>query len=225
MCSKSPIRIMIVDDHAIVRNGLSAFINAFSQFELVGEASNGRDAVMACETIKPDVILMDLIMPIMDGVAATHQIKQRHPATAIIVLTSSLEEQLVADAIAAGAAGYLLKNGGIEEMASAIKAVYSGDPYFSPQVSHLLMKAITERQKPGLGQDLTERESDVLLLITKGYTNRQIAIDLAIAPATVKFHVGNILSKLNVSSRTEAVVKALQYNLVCDTKPSVCASL
>jgi NarL family two-component system response regulator LiaR len=215
---------MIVDDHAIVRNGLSAFINAFNQFELVSEASNGRDAVLLCETTKPDVILMDLIMPLMDGVTATREIKQRHPAAAIIVLTSSLEEQLVADAIAAGAAGYLLKNGGIDEMASAIKAVHCGDPYFSPQVSHLLMKAITERQKPVPGQDLTERESDVLLLITRGYTNRQIAIDLAITPATVKFHVGNILSKLNVSSRTEAVVKALQHNLVSNQKTSICSS-
>jgi len=214
MISNSPIRILIVDDHAVVRNGLTAIIGAYEHFMVSGEATNGQEAVIACDLLPPDLILMDLMMPVMDGLAATQLISKRHPLVPILILTSYIDEQLISDVIAAGAIGYILKNGDIEELTKAILSVHRGDPYLSPQASQLLMQRLTTRDQPTLGDNLTARETSVLKLITKGHTNRQIALDLSIAPATVKFHVGNILSKLHASSRTEAGVKALQYDLV-----------
>jgi NarL family two-component system response regulator LiaR len=154
------------------------------------------------------------MMPVMDGLTATQILHERHPLLPVLILSSYIEGQLVSNAIAAGAAGYILKNGDIHELTKAILAVHQGEPYLSPQVSRLLMQVLAHRDKPTLGHDLTERENDVLKLVTKGYTNRQIAATLEIAPATVKFHMGNILSKLGVGSRTEAVVKALEYDLL-----------
>ncbi len=216
MNCNSPIRVMIVDDHAIVRSGLTAFIKASSEFELAGEADNGQSAVELCGLLNPDVVLMDLKMPQMDGLAATRQIKVHHPTLPVLVLTSSIDQEIVAHVIAAGAAGYILKDGNIKEMASAILAVHRGDPYFSPQVAQLLMNAVLHRNDRHPGDDLTARERGVLKLITKGYSNRQIADTLSIAPATAKFHVGNILSKLAVNSRTEAVVKTIELGLLDD---------
>ncbi len=216
MNCNSPIRVMIVDDHAIVRSGLTAFIKASREFELAGEADNGESAVALCELFNPDVVLMDLKMPQMDGLTATRLIKVHHPTLPVLVLTSSIDPELVSQVITAGAAGYILKESNIKEMASAILSVYRGDPYFSPQVAQLLINVVLHRNKRTLGDDLTARERDVLKLITKGYTNRQIAQTLSIAPATTKFHVGNILSKLEVNSRTEAVVKTMELGLLND---------
>ena len=212
-CS-TPIRIMIVDDHAIVRSGLTAFIKAPRDFELAGEADNGQRAVVLCELLNPDVVLMDLKMPQMDGLTATRLIKAHHPTLPVLILTSSIDQELVSQVVAAGAAGYILKEGNIKEMASAILSVHRGDPYFSPQVTQLLMNAVLHRNERTLGDDLTARERGILKLIIKGYTNRQIAETLSIAPATAKFHVGNILSKLEVSSRAKAVAKTLELGLL-----------
>lgn len=216
MKSTVPIRILIVDDHAIVRSGLTAFIKASSNFELAGEADNGQCAVALCEQVNPDVVLMDLRMPQMDGLAATRLLKANYPNLPVLILTSSVDQALVPQVIAAGAAGYILKDGNLKEMTAAILSVHRGDPYFSPQITQLLMSVVAHRNQPTLGDDLTERERDVLKLIVKGYSNRLIATKLFISPATAKFHVGNILSKLDVRSRTEAVVKTLECGLFDD---------
>lgn len=221
MDSSSPIRVMVVDDHAITRNGITAFVKAHTEFTLVGEAENGAEAVALCNEVQPDVVLMDLLMPIMDGTTATRMIRQRHPQVAILILTCVSDGKMLTEAVAGGATGYVLKNDGIQDVAAAILAVYRGDPYFSPESSQLLVKAVMQREQQQIGDDLTQRESDVLQLITQGYTNRQIAARLNIAPATAKFHVGNILSKLHVQSRTEAVIVAVRHQLVSSAREIV----
>lgn len=214
MSNISAIRVMLVDDHAVVRRGLSAFILTQDDLELVGEAADGNEAVRLCERLRPDVILMDLLMPGMDGVAATRHIRVRFPETEILILTSFKEDKLVQDALEAGAIGYLLKNVTIDELANAIRAVHSGRPVLAPEATRILIEATSRRQTPPIGHDLSEREREVLALIMKGMDNQRIAETLIISQATVKFHVSNILSKLHASSRTEAVAIALEHNLV-----------
>jgi NarL family two-component system response regulator LiaR len=205
---------MVVDDHTVVRSGLSALLYAFDDLEFVGEASDGEEAIRLCARVEPDVILMDLVMPRMDGPTATRIIRERFPKVQILVLTSFKEDNLVHDALKAGAIGYLLKNVTPDELANAIRAAHRGRTTLAPEAAEVLIHAATHHDTPPIGHDLTEREREVLDLMVKGLDNNKIAESLVVSRSTVKFHVSNILSKLFASSRTEAVVIALQHNLV-----------
>jgi NarL family two-component system response regulator LiaR len=207
-----PIRVMLVDDHAVVRSGLGAFLYAFDDLELVAEAGSGEEAVHLCEQAKPDVVLMDLVMPGMDGAAATQAIRARCPSIQVIALTSFKETDLVEGALQAGAIGYLLKNISADELADAIRAAHVGRPTLAPEAAQALIQAT--RQPPPLGHDLTPREREVLALMAEGRNNPEIAEELVMSRSTVKFHVSNVLSKLGAASRTEAVSLALKHNLV-----------
>jgi NarL family two-component system response regulator LiaR len=211
MTDTPPIRVMLVDDHDMVRKGLAMFLDTFEDLELVGEASGGHDAVRLADTIQPDVILMDLVMPDGDGVTATRLIREAHPEIQVIALTSFNEDELVRGALQAGAIGYLLKNATIDELAQAIRAARSGRPTLAAEAAQVLVMSAT---RPGPEYRLTERELEVLALLVEGLTNRQIAQRLTLSHSTIKFHVSSILSKLGASSRTEAVSLALQHRLV-----------
>lgn len=206
------IRVLIVDDHLMVRSGLTALLSAYDDLELAGEASNGAEAVRACARVKPDVVLMDLVMPEMDGATATRLIREQHPQVKVIALTSFKEDGLVQDALKAGAIGYLLKNVTADELANAIRAAHAGRPTLAPEATQVLINAST--QPPAVGSDLTEREREVLALMVEGLSNQDIARKLYVSQSTVKFHVSSILSKLYVSNRTEAVALAVKKKLV-----------
>jgi len=207
-----PIRVMLVDDHTMVRWGLATFLMVFEDFKLVGEAENGRTAVQLCAEVLPDVVLMDMAMPDMDGVTATRLIRQQFPQVRVIALTSFKEGKLIRDALEAGAIGYMLKDASAEELAQAIRAAHAGRATLSPEATQALVHAASQPLEPGL--DLTEREREVLLLMIEGLNNTQIAGRLTVSPSTVKSHVSNILSKLGVASRTEAVTLALRNRIV-----------
>ena len=213
MTDQEIIRIMLVDDHAVVRSGLSAFILAYDDLELVGEAPNGETAIQLCETTQPDVILMDLVMPGMDGAETTSLIREKFPDIQVIALTSYKEQDLVESALKAGAISYLLKDVSADDLAKAIRAAKSGTSTLSPEAAQVLIQATREpRNLPA--EDLTERERDVLRLMIEGTNNKQIAEELVISVSTVKFHVSSILAKLGVSSRTEAVSLTLKNKLL-----------
>jgi NarL family two-component system response regulator LiaR len=203
---------MLVDDHAVVRSGLAGFLLAFDDLELVGEASGGEEAARLCEQIRPDVVLMDLVMPGMDGAEATQVIRQHCPGIQVIALTSFEDEDLVQRALQAGAIGYLLKNVTADELADAIRAARIGRPTLAPEAAQALIHAAAKPAGPPI--DLTPREQEVLALMAEGLSNPDIAERLAISRATVKFHVSSILLKLGSSSRTEAVAFAIQHDLI-----------
>jgi NarL family two-component system response regulator LiaR len=212
MATTELIRVLLVDDHRVVRSGLSAFLLAFEDLELVGEADSGETAILMCNNVKPDVVLMDLVMPGMDGAEATQAIREQFPNVQVIALTSFKEEALVQKALKAGAIGYLLKNVTADELAEAIRAAKAGRPTLAPEAAQVLIQATRKPPEPEF--DLTPRELEVLALMVEGLSNPKIAERLVISRSTAKFHVSGILSKLGVSSRTEAVALAIQHNLV-----------
>jgi NarL family two-component system response regulator LiaR len=212
MNNPQPIRVMIVDDHAMVRKGLISFLKNKPSLELVGEARDGREAIEYCEKLKPDVILMDLIMPELGGVAATHTIHQRWPNVKVIALTSFQEKELVQDALQAGAIGYLLKNVSGDELSEAIRQAHGGRPTLAPEAVQALIQPPSEAQT--MAADLTRREQEVLGWLVKGMSNPEIAERLFISRATVKVHISSILSKLGVASRGEAISLAIHNKLV-----------
>ena len=206
------IRVLVVDDHTMVRRGLATFLKVFDDLELAGEAAGGQEAIQLCAKIQPDVVLMDMVMPDMDGATTTRRIREQSPSIQVIALTSFKEESLVQSAIQAGAIGYLLKDVSADELAQAIRSAHAGRSTLSPEAAQALVHAVS--QPPATGVDLTERERVVLALMVEGLNNTQIAGRLTVSPSTIKSHVSNILSKLGVSSRTEAVTLALRYGLV-----------
>ena len=207
-----PIRVMIVDDHDMVRRGLASFLKIKADLELIGEARNGREAVRLCEQIQPDVILMDLVMPEMDGTATTRVIRERWPQVQIIALTSFQEKELVREVLQAGAISYLLKNVSVDDLAEAIRAAYAGRPTLAPEATQALIQ--TANREFALGYDLTPREREVLVLIVEGLSNPGIAKRLMVSRSTARAHVSNILSKLGVSNRAEAITLSLRRKLV-----------
>jgi len=212
MNTPQTIQVMLVDDHNVVRSGLATFLKAYDDLELVGEAKNGLEALNLCHIKKPDVILMDLMMPEMDGIAATRAILADYPEIKIIAMTSFEEEELVQGVLAAGAMGYLLKNVTADDLAKAIRDAVSGRSTLSPEAATALIHATRPTKRPSF--DLTDREMQVLNLVVQGQSNQQIADALVITLATVKAHISNILSKLQVSSRAEAIAYAIKHKIV-----------
>jgi len=206
------IRVMLVDDHTMVRRGLATFLQVYEDLQLVGEAAGGEQAIQVCADTSPDVILMDMVMPDIDGVTATRVIRQRFSTVQVIALTSFKEEELVQNALQAGAIGYLLKDVSAEKLAQAIRAAYAGRGTLSPEVAETLIHATTRSPPPG--HNLTERERAVLVWLVAGLNNTEIAEKLTVSPSTIKSHVSHILSKFGVSSRTEAVALAVRHHLV-----------
>jgi NarL family two-component system response regulator LiaR len=212
MTETTPIRVMIVDDHGMVRRGLAAYLKNEDDLELIGEARDGHEALQVCERVRPDVILMDLLMPELGGAAATRLIRKRCPEVQVIALTSFKEKDLVRDALAAGAISYLLKDVSGDDLANAIRAAHAGQSVLAPEAVQALVQPADPATR--LGQDLTRREREVLALLATGLTNPEIAEKLVVSHSTVKVHVSHILSKLGVSNRGEAIALAIKSGLV-----------
>jgi NarL family two-component system response regulator LiaR len=208
------IRLLIVDDHKVVRNGLRVFISLYDDLEVVGEAKNGRQAVEQCAAHRPDVVLMDMVMPVMDGPTATRLIREQFPGVQVVALTSFDEEELVHQAIEAGAVGYLYKDVEEQELIDVIRSAREGRPALAPEAMQALMNHTARSMEPSTIESLTKRERQVLGLMAQGLTNPQIAEELILSTSTVQFHVHNILGKLGVGTRTEAVAVAIQKKLI-----------
>ena len=207
-----PIRVLVVDDHAVVREGLRRFLELQDGIEVAGEAADGREAVAAAERLEPDVVLMDLVMPEMDGVAAMRALRERVPGARAIVLTSFLDEDKLMPALRAGAAGYLLKDARPHELARAVRAAHAGEALIDPVVAAQLVETLAHDGEPL--DRLTPREREVLELLGRGFANKRIALELELSEKTVKTHVGHVLEKLGVSDRTQAAVVAVRAGLV-----------
>lgn len=205
------IRILLADDHSVVRQGLRMFLSLDPELEIVGEAENGAEALQKAHELNPDVVLMDLLMPVMDGITAIGRLKSEMPEVEVIALTSVLDDGAVVGAVKSGATGYLLKDTQADELCRAIKAAAEGQVQLSPQAAARLVREVQAPQSP---EPLTERETDVLRLLAQGQANKQIARSLQIGEQTVKTHVSNILSKLGVQSRTQAALHAVRVGLV-----------
>jgi DNA-binding NarL/FixJ family response regulator len=205
------LRILIADDHHVVRQGLRTYLRVDPELEIVGEAENGAEAVRLARRLRPDVVLMDLIMPELDGISATRQIRSELPDTEVMALTSVLEDASVVEAVRAGAIGYLLKDTKAQELRQAIKAAAQGQVQLSPKAAARLMREVAAPERP---ETLSEREVEVLRLLARGLANKEIARDLTIAEKTVKTHVSSILGKLGVQSRTQAALYAGRIGLV-----------
>jgi DNA-binding NarL/FixJ family response regulator len=213
------ITVLIADDHAVVREGLRAFLELQDGLEVVGEAADGEEAIAAARRLRPNVILMDLLMPRLDGVGAMQALRRSAPASRVIVLTSFLDDDRLLAAVRAGAAGYLLKDAEPAELARAIRTAHAGQALIAPAAAERLVRAISDDAgpPPGLGHEgLTRREHEVLELIARGYANKRIALELGISEKTVKAHVGRVLAKLGVADRTQAALRALRDGLVPD---------
>jgi NarL family two-component system response regulator LiaR len=210
------IRILIADDHSVVRQGLQMFLSLDPELVVVGEAADGAEAVHLARLLEPDIVLMDLVMPVMDGITATATIRRELPDTEVLALTSVLEDASVVGAVRAGAIGYLLKDTQAEALCRAIKAAAAGQVQLTPQAAARLMQVVSAPESP---EALTERETEVLRLLAQGQSNKQIAHSLHIAEKTVKVHVSNILGKLGVQSRTQATLYAIRVGLVSASSP------
>ena len=207
----NPVRLLLVDDHVVVRQGLKMVLGLEPELDIIGEAGNGQEALEQIAQLHPRVVLMDLLMPVMDGVSAIRKIKQDYPDIEVLALTSVLEDRLVIDAVEAGAAGYLLKETGPEELIEAIYAAARGEVRLHPKAQKRLVKEV---RTPEMRESLTARETETLRLIAKGFSNKNIAEDFGVSEVTVKTHVSNVLSKLNLQSRTQAALFALKEGLV-----------
>ena len=210
----SAIRVLVADDHAIVRKGIRALLATEPDIKVVGEAENGQEAVTEAERLRPDVVLMDLVMPEVDGIEAIRRITARRPEARILVLTSFAADDKVFPAIKAGALGYLLKDSGPEELVQAIHQVYRGESSLHPTIARKLLQELSgPSERPPTPEPLTEREVEVLRLVARGQSNREIADQLVISEATVRTHVSNVLGKLHLASRTQAALYALREGL------------
>jgi two-component system, NarL family, response regulator LiaR len=205
------IRVLITDDHGVVRQGLRLYLARDPELEVVGEAKDGEEALVLARELRPDVVLMDLLMPVMDGIAATRAIREELPGVEVVALTSVLEDTSVGEAIRAGAIGYLLKDAEVEELHRAIRAAAEGRVYLAPEAAGRLAREVRAPESP---EPLTARETEVLKLVALGKTNRQIASTLFVGESTVKVHVSHVLSKLGVKSRTQAALHAVRTGLV-----------
>lgn len=209
-----PIRVLLVDDHAVVRMGLRAFFDLQPDIDVVGEAADGSEGVAMARRLTPDVILMDLLMPNMDGVTAIGRIKAEMPETEIVTMTSFIEEEKVTAALEAGASGYVLKDAEAEEVAQAIRAAYAGEVHLDPQVARLLAQRMRAKKDPEPVEPLTDREKDVMRLLGQGMSNKDIGATLFITERTARTYVSNILGKLGLASRTQAALWAVEHKLV-----------
>jgi DNA-binding NarL/FixJ family response regulator len=211
----TPIRVLIVDDHSVVRTGLRVFLDLQDDMDVVGEAADGSEGVAMARRLEPDVVLMDLLMPNMDGITAIGRIKEERPMTEIVTMTSFIEEEKVTSALEAGASGYVLKDAEAEEVAAAVRAAYAGEMHLDPAVARLLAERM--RRKPSndeLAEPLTDREKDVLRLLGQGMSNKDIGATLFITERTARTYVSNILGKLGLASRTQAALYAVEHKLV-----------
>jgi DNA-binding NarL/FixJ family response regulator len=215
----TPIRVLIVDDHSVVRTGLRVFLDLQDDMDVVGEAADGSEGVAMARRLEPDVVLMDLLMPNMDGITAIGRIKEERPMTEIVTMTSFIEEEKVTSALEAGASGYVLKDAEAEEVAAAVRAAYAGEMHLDPAVAKLLAERM--RRKPAndeLAEPLTDREKDVLRLLGQGMSNKDIGATLFITERTARTYVSNILGKLGLASRTQAALYAVEHKLVDSPK-------
>jgi DNA-binding NarL/FixJ family response regulator len=208
------IRVLVADDHAVVREGLRTFLALQDGIEVVGEAADGNEAVHATERLKPDVVLMDLVMPRLDGVAAMREVRRRTPHVRVIVLTSFADDERVLPALQAGAAGFLLKTAQPAEIARAVRAAHAGEAVLDPGVAARLVEAIAQPPGEPPRERLTPREREVLALIARGLSNKRIAFELGLSEKTVKTHVGHLLAKLGVPDRTAAATHAIRSGLL-----------
>ena len=208
------IKVLLIDDHEMVRLGVSSYLMVQPDIEVIGEASNGLEGYKLATELKPDIILMDLVMDVMDGIESTKRIMAEWPEAKIIIVTSFLDDEKVYPAIEAGAKSYILKTSSAEEIANAIRETFKGEEVMGPEVTSKLIEGEAEKNKPKLHDELTNRESEVLQCVAKGYSNQEIADELFISLKTVKTHVSNILSKLQVSNRTQATIYAYQHDLI-----------
>ena len=211
----TPIRVLLVDDHAVVRMGLRSFFDMLQDIDVVGEASDGSEGVAMARRLKPDVVLMDLLMPNMDGVTAIGRIKAEMPETEIVTMTSFIEEEKVTAALEAGASGYVLKDAEADEVATAIRAAFAGEVHLDPAVARLLAQRMRQKKDPveELAEPLTDRERDVLRLLGQGRSNKEIGAELFITERTARTYVSNILGKLGLASRTQAALWAVEHKL------------
>ena len=216
MADVRPIRVLVADDHAVVREGLRTFLALQDGIEVVGESADGEAAVRDAEYLRPDVVLMDLVMPRLDGVGAMRELRRRLPECRVIVLTSYTDDDRILPAIQAGAAGYLLKNAEPREIARAVRAAHAGEALLDPSVAARVLSAVAHPAVVSRDEQLTPREREVLALIARGMANKRIARELGVSEKTVKAHVGHVLAKLGVTDRTQAALHAVRAGLVAD---------